>query len=240
MYSEWIVGIWNSYNSGRGISTTDMWWFQEQQQCFHSSIFSIYAYFFIGLQFNAASNVIVYAGLNTQISILFLIKFVLILYRLIGTGKHTLKFHEIHSSNENHKLFIFRLSSFHFDLFWGSDSPYFTSYYWNRCEGLMYKRIGVRWFYNRYKYSWSPSLTVNEKSKANMNIESPVFVRKKEQFYFHHLLIFSILSWNRGGRGLYSGKSECLVSPKNYEFYDITLKKTIVGSDIRVAKTFWK
>ena len=24
MYSDWIVGIWNSYNSGRGISTTNM------------------------------------------------------------------------------------------------------------------------------------------------------------------------------------------------------------------------
>ena len=55
-----------------------------------------------------------------------------------------------------------------------------------------------------------------------MNIESPVFVRKEEQFYVHHLLIwvpcFAQKLW---------------VLQKNRE-------KVIVGSDIRVVKTFWK
>ena len=69
-------------------------------------------------------------------------------------------------------------------------------------------------------------VTVYKKSKANYFLWIlKVFVRKKEQFYVYYLLIFSFYLDIEGG--LYSGKSECLVSPKNCEFYDITGNKSL-------------
>ena len=71
-----------------------------------------------------------------------------------------------------------------------------------------------------------------------MNIENPVFVRNKEQFYVHHLLIFPIYLDIEGGGYIPENRS-ALFHPKTTCFREKP-KKPIVGSDIWVAKTFWK